>query len=187
MKLVLMLLGLCAATAGWCDEATLCYNYECQLKTVVDFALGDLAWVHRLLEDARSPEEEREAIAYAMGWMYFLAGQQSPVWRDRGGNLNDDETQDGRMDCIDHSTNTGTWLALLARRGWLRYHRVGAPIRRGHLLSVHWSARIVATQSGEEYAVDTWFLDPGLPATIYPLQEWLDGARPPGTEILRWH
>jgi hypothetical protein len=118
--------------------------------------------------------------------MYFYAGMQSPIWRDHGGNYADDGV-DGRMDCIDHSTNTTTWLAILARHGWLRFHEVGTPMQRGRIFTVHWSARVVESDSGEEYAVDTWFLEPGRPAVIYPAAEWRDGARPPGTEYIRWH
>jgi hypothetical protein len=129
--------------------------------------------------DADSPDAERAAIARAVAWLYFDAGAQSPIWRDRGGNF-DDENLPGRMDCIDHSTNTTAYLRLIERRGWMRFHAVGDRVMRGRLLSEHWAARVVERGSKEEWVVDTWFLDPGLPASVFPLRAWLDGAEPAG-------
>jgi hypothetical protein len=90
------------------------------------------------------------------------------------------------MDCIDHSLNTTAYLALLERNGWLRFHTVGDRVQRGRLLAVHWGAQLSDKAGAERWVVDTWFFDPGHPAAIYPLDEWLDGARPPGTELFRF-
>ena len=37
---------------------------------------------------------------------------------------------------------------------------------------------MVETASGGEYAVDSWFFDPGNPAVVMPLQAWRDGEAP---------
>ncbi len=161
------------------EEALVCYNYSCKDQAAVFFDEASLKAVQAQFSGADTPVAEREALARAVAFLYFFAGQQTPVWRDRGGNYADGEV-DGRMDCIDHSTNTTTFLDLLERRGWLRFHTVGKPVERGRFLSDHWSARVVARDGSGEFAVDTWFLDPGEPAAIFPLEEWLDGAWPPG-------
>ena len=83
------------------------------------------------------------------------------------------------MDCIDHSTNTTTYLRLIERRGWLRFHGVGERVLRGGPFDEHWAARVVERGSNDEWVVDTWFLAPGLPAAVFPLKAWRDGARPP--------
>ena len=178
-------LALGAAPARAQEDLPVCFNYGCQTLATVHLDPAQLKRVRGLFARIDSPEAERAAIADAMAWLYAYAGEQTPTWLDRGGNLDDDDVE-GRMDCVDHSTNTTTWLALLARRGWIRYHDVAEPVRRGRLLSVHWSARVLEKETGAQWVVDTWFLDPGYPATIYPLDEWMDGARPPGTEIIRW-
>jgi len=86
---------------------------------------------------------------------------------------------DGRMDCIDESTNTTSYLRLLESKGWLRFHRVLEPVRRAPLLiNDHWAARIVETQTSREFAVDSWFFDNGRPAFVAPLEEWHKGASP---------
>jgi len=68
----------------------------------------------------------------------------------------------------------------------LRFHTIADRVQRGRLLAVHWGAQLSDKAGAERWVVDTWFLDPGNPATIYPLDEWLDGARPPGTEFFRF-
>jgi hypothetical protein len=174
-----------AAGSAWAEEVPVCFNYGCQALATVRFEPPELGEVKRLFADATSPQAEREAIARAMGSLYFHAALQTPTWRDRGGNIAD-EGQEGRMDCIDHATNTTTYLALLERNGWLRFHSVASPVQRGRFLAVHWGAQLRENGGEARWIVDTWFFDPGTPATIYPLDEWLDGARPPGTELFRF-
>lgn len=177
----LLVLGV-SASASASEEALICFNYACRDTAVIEFDEAQLKQVQGQFADAATPEAEREAVARAVGFLYFFAGQRSPVWRDRGGNYADGEV-DGRMDCIDHSTNTTTFLDLLERRGWMRFHDVGERAERGRLLSEHWTARIVERDGGAQFAVDTWFLDPGEPASIFTLEEWLDGAWPPGRSV----
>ena len=169
-----------AAGAAAADDVMICFNYGCKERALVSYSPLHLGQVQAQFADVASPADERAAIARAVAWLYFYAGMQSPIWRDRGGNFDDDETQPGRMDCIDHSTNTTAYLRLIERRGWLKFHTVGEPALRGRLLNDHWAARVVERGSGEEWVIDTWFLDPGLPASVYPLKAWLDGAEPAG-------
>jgi hypothetical protein len=177
--------ALAAAGCARAEQVPVCFNYGCASYAMASFGPAELGEVKHLFTGVGSPQAERVAIAAAMGALYFHASLQTPTWRDRGGNIDDGE-QYGRMDCIDHSTNTTTYLALLERNGWLRFHSVDSPVRRGRLLAVHWGAQLRENGGEARWIVDTWFFDPGSPATIYPLDEWLDGARPPGTELIRF-
>jgi hypothetical protein len=180
IRVAACLAGLAAAAPCAAEEVSVCFNYGCSERATVSFSPLQLGQAQAPLADAASPAAERAAIAHAVAWLYFHAGSQSPIWRDRGGNFDDDAGAPGRMDCIDHSTNTTAFLRLVERRGWLRFHSVGERVMRGGGLDDHWAARIVERGSGDEWVVDTWFLDPGLPALVYPLEAWLDGAEPPG-------
>jgi hypothetical protein len=162
------------------EEVAVCFDYGCSAQAVVRYSPFQLGRVQAQFVEVDSPAAERAALARAVAWLYFDAGAQSPVWRDRGGNFDDDAGQPGRMDCIDHSTNTTSFLRLIERYGWLRFHAVGERVMRGRLLSEHWAARVVEHGSRAEWVVDTWFLDPGLPAAVFPLRAWLDGAEPEG-------
>ena len=88
------------------------------------------------------------------------------------------------MDCIDHATNTTSFLRIMERAGMLRFHRAAEPVRRVRFfVSEHWSARVIEAASGAEYAVDSWFFDPGTPAVVMPLQAWRDGEAPVLREV----
>jgi hypothetical protein len=154
------------------DKLPICYNYGCKTLGTVVLNKKQLDEIHRLFLHAGTSAEERSAVSQAMGLLETFSGQQTPIWRDKGENYNDNGV-DGRMDCIDHSTNTTTYLRLLERKGWLKFHRVGDRIYRAPIIiNPHWTASMLDTTVGKEYAVDTWFFDNGRPAAVLPLKKW---------------
>jgi hypothetical protein len=85
------------------------------------------------------------------------------------------------MDCIDHSTNTNTFLRSLQAHGWLKFHEVLEPLRRmSFIVAVHWTARIRERDTRRVYVVDSWYFDNGHPAAVFPVEEWLAGKNPDG-------
>ena len=163
------------------DEVTvrICFDYACAHEAQARFDDAALTRVVHLMAGARDAAHERTRLADAVAWLYVEAGRQTPVWRDRGGNRNDNTDLPGAMDCLDHAANTTAFLHLLGVRGLLRFHYVAAPVQRVRWYGAeHWSARVVETASSEEYAVDTWYFDPGIPAAVMPLQAWRDGEVP---------
>jgi hypothetical protein len=169
-----------AAAAARADEVTICYNYGCQAQAQVDFGEPQLDALRSLFAAADDPAAERAAISLAIGRMYAIAGEQTPVWRDKGGNYADGG-ENGRMDCIDHSTNTDTFLRLLHAHGWLRFHEVLAPLKRVRFLVFdHWGARIIERGTRQTYVVDSWYFDNGHAAAVFAVEEWLDGKLPDG-------
>jgi len=182
-------LPLLLAGAAWANAPLeVCYNYGCAVEEIVIFSDSRLNWAREMLIVARTPERERELLALVIGQLYAWAGEQTPIWRDRGGNL-DDEGVNGSMDCIDHSTTTTRFLEMIARRGWLRFHRVLPPQRRSRFLfDQHFSAAVeelgpvrdAGHPEPERYVVDSWFRNNGEPAVIMPLEKWLEGEEPHG-------
>ena len=178
MRAIVLSLGLLGGIPAWALDATICYNYGCASHAKVDFSSQQIRKLRQLFKGAATPAAERSAIAKAIGLFEQFAGKQTPTWRDKGGNVNDDGV-DGRMDCIDHSTNTTAYLTLLERLGLLRFHTVLGRVERAPLIvNEHWAARIMDRTTQQEYAVDSWFYDNGQPAVVYPLQDWLSGASP---------
>ena len=160
------------------DEVTICYNYGCYAKAPVECGAAQLAPLRRQLAAAADAAAERAAIAAVIGRMYAIAGEQTPVWRDKGGNYADGG-ENGKMDCIDHSTNTSAFLRLLQAHGWLRFHDVLEPLmRRRFFLAEHWAARIRERKTQKVYIVDSWFFDNGHPAAVLPVEDWLAGRTP---------
>ncbi len=182
------LLAVLCGAAGAQERVAVCYNYGCLNMATVSFGKRQLAEVRDLLDDATNAAHERELIAVVVGRLLGWAGRQSPIAADRGGNYADDGVY-GRMDCIDHATTTTRLLAMLQRRGWLRWHRVLEPEVRTRLLVFdHWSAVIEEEPkmpfrdedplSRKRYAVDSWFYDNGQPAVVMPLEAWMDWEGP---------
>ena len=85
-----------------------------------------------------------------------------------------------QLDCVDETVNTASYLTLLSRAGLLRWHRVGPVAHRGTLvtLDVANTPVLVETESGQGFAVDTAFADPGLPPYIVPIETWLAAVIP---------
>ncbi len=187
-KPLLFLLGLLPALPGLAAPSALpavevCFNYGCVSRWPVAFEARRLHGVLLSLEKAASPEEERARLAVAVGDLYALAAEQTPIGRDRGGNYAD-EGVFGRMDCIDHSTTTTRFLRLLEQQGGLRWHRVLEPVRRVRgMIFQHYSAAIEEVGAAEaepvrRFVVDSWFVDNGKPAVILPLEAWKEGEGP---------
>ena len=177
----LALLGALAAPClARADELAICYNYGCNASAQASYGDAQLAPVQRLLAAAGDAAAERAAISGAIGRMYAIAGEQTPVWRDRGGNYADG-AENGRMDCIDHSTNTSAFLGLLQARGWLRFHDVLEPLTRTRFFfAVHRAARIRDRETQAVYVVDSWYFDNGQPAAVFAVEDWLAGKAPDG-------
>ena len=194
MHRILAALALLAvfAAANAEEVVVICYNYGCSAKADVRLSEAQLDEVHGILHATADAATERAAIAVAVGQMYRYAGLQTPIWRDKAGDSNDEDA-DGRMDCIDHSTNTDSWLRLFARHGWLQFHSVLPPVGRG-IIFTHHAARIgemgetgetgetgkTGKRQARQFVVDSWFYDHGHPAVVFDLGAWLSGARANG-------
>lgn len=180
MRSFVFLLFTLSCVTSQAQEITVCYNYDCADQARIKFNGNDLVYINSFFDAAESALTERDSIRLAVGAMSQIAGAQSPIRYDKGGNDQEAEVE-GRMDCIDHSRTTTEYLKFLEARGWLQFHRVLDPAHRAPLLlNDHWSARIEETASGAQYVVDTWFLDNGEPAIIFTLEDWLQGAVPHG-------
>ncbi|WP_188420078.1 hypothetical protein [Oxalicibacterium solurbis] len=193
IKILTLLLLLASGVASAGENIKVCYNYGCKQEATVRFSDRQLRTLAKRLRSLPSAAEERKALADVVGQMYYWAGQQSPVYADKGGNAFDDEAN-GAMDCIDHSTTTTRFLKMLERRGLLKYHVVAdIERRRRFFLFDHFSAVVqefprpisASTVDGDaekakthQYVIDSWFVNNGEPAVVLPLEDWLNGAGP---------
>lgn len=157
----------------------ICHNYGCARRAVVHIEDDVLDAVGTLFQDADDGPSERLAIALAMGMLARAAAAEAPVGADLGGNGYQESGVEGRMDCIDHSTNATRYLAFMKGRGWLRFHDTGPRVlRMSYFVVAHWTATIRDRATGTAYAVDTWFRRNGYPAVVMPLAQWKQGASP---------
>lgn len=161
----------------------MCHGGGCAVVEKV--SLSDEEWA--LVNDEFDPlpenaEEERSAIANAIGTMERIVGAKTGTDTDRGGTFGN-SAYPGQLDCNDESTNSTTYMKLMLQAGLIQFHEVMDTKTRNFFFNgwPHTTAVIRDKQSGQRYAVDSWFYDNGVPAVILPLEVWHNGWRPPST------
>jgi hypothetical protein len=169
-------------------DFSVCHGGTCAI--VSQARLDDAQWGH-ILEvfsaASRDAREERARIAEAIARFERIVGAMTDTADDRAEN----ETGASwwsQMDCIDESTNSTTYLRMLAGAGLLRWHRVEARVTRGFFLFgwPHTTAVVSEAAGGAKWAVDSWFHGNGQLPEIVPLDQWKTGwrpAKPPVTAV----
>ncbi len=126
-----------------------CHAYGCRRQTKVRFTDANLAEIKVLMAKYRSKadtaEEERRAVAYAIGWIEVFVGEKIGTKSDRAGMdfaASGDPTQ---QDCVDEATNTTSYLTVLVNAGLIKHHTVAPPFAKENYLRgisgwTHWTA-----------------------------------------------
>ncbi len=172
------------------NNFTHCFNYGCQTHQNVALPEATSQALQQLFITpvAISAQEERVKISQAIQIFETDIGALTGTKNDKHGTFRlyqDDapSTASFQQDCIDESTNTTIYLALLENMGLLKFHKPAFPANRQPFLHGarwwHQTAVIIDTTTNEKFAVDSWFFDNGAPAAIVPLKEWKNGWRPP--------
>ena len=159
---------------------SVCHGGTCNFVSPVSLDAEQWGQIAALFASpARDPGEERGRIAEAVARFEVIVGVLTDTADDRAENRHGLDWR-GQMDCIDESTNTTTYLRLLARGGFLRWHRVEARVTRGFFIFgwPHTTAVVSELNGGVKWAVDSWFFENGKPPVIVPLDLWKSGWRP---------
>lgn len=152
-----------------------CTDYHCDAGMIVTLTASQWQNIRRLFTQNNSPTKERENIRQAIALLENMVGEITGTWRDLGGNVAG-AGEPGQLDCISESKNTTTYLQLLFDDGLLKWHIVEErQVRHPLIFNTHWTAVILDRSNGEQFAVDSWFLDNGHPPAIQPLSDWLLG------------
>lgn len=111
--------------------------------------------------------------------MELLAQKYQPLLGNDQAINDFDGTVEGRMDCVDNSSNTTTYLHVLQDIGQLTGWEVSLPEVR-HLFNVtaiHWTAVIIDQESGLPWSVDSWYRPNGHLPLVMPLQSWINDKK----------
>lgn len=167
-------------TAPTAENFGHCRGYGCsKIETV---SLNKKQWrsIEKLFSGNADAESEREQIAQAIGRFEQMVGKITGTEEDIAGTYKRFGLY--QQDCVDESVNTTTYLSLLEQKGLMKHHKTGTPTARTIFTTArpgpHQTAVLIATDTGEKYAVDSWFHDNGYPAEIVPLKKWKWGWRP---------
>lgn len=158
----------------------LCHAYGCQMKTRITFGSAQLKEIQELMaktKKADTPFEERRAVAYAVAWMYVYTGKITGTINDRPGMDYEGSGDPTQMDCVDHSTNTTSFLLVLQHNNFLKHHTVGRPFAKGNILKgldhwPHWTAILIEKGSGQKWAVDSWIYAVGENPAVVEAEKW---------------
>lgn len=155
-----------------------CSAYDCATMQIANFWPREWKKVEKQFKPkAKTPEKERQQVADAIMVMEQIIGPITGTDGDVGDTFK--KTGKGQLDCVDESTNTSVYLDLLIQDGLITYHTLAAPQARAPAFRwPHQTAVLIEKESGEFYAVDSWFDDNGKPIYIIPLEQWMDGWKP---------
>ena len=162
------------------DNIPHCRGYGCKYIDHAALTAADWAEISRAFAGVTDAESERAALKPALALFEQKVGRLTGTEEDRGGTYV--KLGARQHDCVDESVNTTVYLSLLEQKGLLRFHDIALPASRLPLLTgrlgPHQTAVVADRETGERYAVDTWFHDNGAPAEVAPMDEWFFGWRP---------
>lgn len=160
---------------------TQCHGYGCKFKTPTTLSKKEWSAITKAFTPkAKTPEIEREHIKKAIAKFETIVGEKNGTNKDTYGTFI--ELGDKQLDCVDESTNTTTYLAMLEEQGFLKFHALRPPAVRLPIIHAgrwpHQTATIEETASQTRYVVDSWFHDNGFAPEIVTLDEWKQGWKP---------
>lgn len=162
----------------------ICYKHTCAAVATLSLTPAEWGEIRKIFKPgADSAEAERILIKKAVARLEIIIGKKVNTSHDKGGNFDGMFVDDGyQMDCIDESSNTTTYLALMQKDNLLQWHQVQPTKTRGFFIfgMPHTTAVIKENQSDKKWAVDSWFHDNGVEPEILPVSIWSDGWHPPG-------
>lgn len=158
-----------------------CRGYGCQYIDHVDLSKRQWRLIKQVFRPrAKTAEKERLQIARAIGIFEQEVGALTGTKVDHYGTFKKLGTH--QQDCVDESINTTIYLDLLKERDLLRFHNIQAPEVRLPLFHAgrwpHQTAVIADKETGERFAVDSWFHDNGFQAEVIAMDEWKRGWKP---------
>ncbi len=160
---------------------SICFHGTCEETTTVSLSTQQWQQIRNIFQEPRSGRAEREQIKTAIAQMEIMVGKLTSTDVDKAGTF-PYLGEEGQLDCIDESVNTSFYLQMMVNDGLIRSHTVEDRGHRGFFLNgwPHSTAVIRDKQTGELFAVDSWFEDNGEPPHIIPFEQWDDGWSPPG-------
>lgn len=154
------------------DEFVHCFDFGCKSYKSLSFSRHQWDNISMIFsKPALSAWLEKQQIRQAIALMEHYSGDISGTSQDKAGNYPGMDLPK-QQDCIDESTNTLQFLRALESRRLLSWHKVIGKKRRIVWIATHWTAVIAELDSGQQFAVDSWYRDNGQAPFIQPIKAW---------------
>ncbi len=161
----------------------ICHGNGCYKVSQLALTLKDWQPIQALFTDESSNAEvERQKISVAIGLLEEIIGLKIGTNADLAGTFNTDA---GQQDCNDEAINSTTYMRLLKQSGFIRFHAIENLRTRNFFLNdwPHTTAVIREIETGERFAVDSWFYNNGHPATVVPFKVWKSNYYPEDSPV----
>ena len=167
------------------NQFEICQGGGCAKLSRLGLNTADWQPIQQLFaKQSQSAKEERNKMSLAIGLLEEIVGYKIGTSKDRAGTF-DNSSYSGQQDCNDEAINTTTYMRLLKQAGYMHFHEIEDLRTRNFFFTgwPHTTALIHEIQTGERFAVDSWFYDNGYPATIVPFKLWKDNYQPDDSPI----
>ncbi len=167
------------------NEFEVCQGGGC--AQINQLSIDDAQWqsvVQIFVPQANTAIEERQQISKAIGQIEQIIGTKNNTASDRAGTFDNSDFA-GQLDCNDEAINTTTYMRLLELSGLMLRHAIEDMRTRNFFFTgwPHTTAVIRDIETGERFAVDSWFYDNGHAATIVPFATWKANYQPADSPI----
>lgn len=158
-----------------------CYGYGC--KRYQKTGLSDQEWQvvrNIFLPAAETPQDERARIAKAIARIEQFVGPKTGTDNDKARAAVINFSTHTEMDCIDEAFNSTSYLYLMRQSGFIKFHRLGAHLRRNlsdlsyphSTATIHEIGKEQAIEGAGHFVVDSWFHQNGALAEVIPANIW---------------
>jgi hypothetical protein len=155
----------------------ICYNWSCSEMRSLTFSREELDSVKAAMQ--RCPDtgfhDRVQRMRIGIWQMELLAQKHLPILaNDR--EINEfDRDVNGRLDCVDNSSNTTTYLQVLHDLAQLPGWTIANAEVRDLMDfgNVHWTAVVIDDKTKKPWSVDSWFRPNGHLPFVMPLPSWV--------------
>jgi hypothetical protein len=159
-----------------------CHGFSCNEVSQVSLSPKEWQRVAAVFKPpAKDARTERRQVSQAVSLMHRLVGAQTGTavnqWTHKDSNILPNMSDPTQLDCIDGAVNTWTYMTMMEKSGFIRFHHVAKLSNAGSLLDPRNTA-VLQEKSGNYFAVDPSLVDFGVPPPVIPLTAWM-GDWPP--------
>lgn len=200
MKILVLLCALiglsgCVSTSRTIDWSMELYDAEnptkesfvhcsatgCNSRQVMSFEPEEWASIKAIFVRGSmptTPQEERFAIQLAIGQMETIVGKKNKTEADVGGSFGG-AFKNYQLDCIDEMMDAAIYAQILMHEGLVKFHEPGDRLINHFFKNgsgwPHNASTIREIETGDEWAIDSWWLKNGMPPYIITRDQWQNG------------
>lgn len=160
-----------------------CHGFNCSVASRVSLSPKQWQRVAAVFKPAaKNAKVERRQVSQAVSLMHHLVGAQTGTaveqWTHKNMDILPNLSDPTQLDCIDEAVNTWTYMTMMEKSSFLRFHRVAKLSNGGALVNPRNTAVLEEKNGGGFYAVDPAIVGFGEPPPVIPLASWLENWPP---------